>query len=307
MNLLNIAKWCLLPSVAFMFAALAAHAEGDPPKPDFEIPKTHIEVRVLPQGEDAESKPVPEEVQKKKVGPEKPDDPMEALRQEMQALRDEMRLLQATLDLMVNQMMADTRAENEFLRKELLRMSELQAGYGMPDPTRIPRPGIDIVREVLESQQLMNPQGEIPFELEGEFPILPGSLEPAEEAPVEYEEEEGEPEPFVFTPIKEWGRSPEMVEELGEDATSLKGMVGIVPPRSRRADIEQLGRDLRSQFDAYDNINIEVFDDEKAAQDYAETQVGDSDHRVLSISKYAASGRDVILFIRKGETSEVAR
>lgn len=306
MNLLNIAKRCLLLSGIVVCAAGTAQTAGDPPKPDFEIPKTHIEVRVLPQDEVPKPEVVSEEEQKK-TEPEKPDDPMETLRQEMQALRDEMRLLQATLDLMVNQMMADLRMENEFLRKELLRMGELQAGYGMPDPTLIPRPGIDIVREVLESQQLMNPQEEMPFELEGEFPVVPELDAPAEEAPMEYEEEEGEPEPFVFTPIKEWGRTPEMVEELGDDATSLKGMVGMVPPRSRRADIEQLGRDLRSQFDAYDNINIEVFDDEKAAQDYAEDQTGDENHRVLSISKHAASGRDVILFLKKGEAAEVAR
>jgi len=306
MNLLNITKRCLLLSGILVFAAGTAQAAGDPPKPDFEIPKTHIEVRVLPQDDVPKPDVTPEE-ERKKTEPEKPDDPMEALRQEMQALRDEMHLLQATLDLMVNQMMADMRTENEYLRKELLRMSELQAGYGMPDPTLIPRPGIDIIRQVLESQQATNPETEQPPALEGEFPVIPEFGAAAEEAPMEYEEEEGEPEPFVYTPIKEWGRTPEMIEELGDDATSLKGMVGMVPPRSRRADIEQLGRDLRNQYDAYDNINIEVFDDEKAAQDYAEDQTGDENHRVLSISKHAASGRDVILFLKKGEAAEVTR
>ncbi len=135
-------------------------------------------------------------------------------------------------------------------------------------------------------------------------PMLPPDV--PEGAFQEEEEEEGEPEPFSFSTVQEWGRSPEMVAEIGEGAASLKGIVGVVPPRSRPEDIEQLGRDLRKQYEGYDNINIEVFDDEESAQQYAETQVGDSDHRVLSISRHAASGRDVILYLKKGEAVEVA-
>ena len=64
---------------------------------------------------------------------------------------------------------------------------------------------------------------------------------------MEYEEE-GEPEPFVYTPIKEWGRTPEMIEELGDDATSLKGMVGMVPPQppcGHRATGQGLAKPVR--------------------------------------------------------------
>ena len=87
--------------VLLSVAALAV-AEGDPTKPDFEIPKTHIEVRVLPQEEVSGQDPVPEELREKE-DTKTPKDPMEALRLEIQTVRDELRLLQATLDLLVNQ------------------------------------------------------------------------------------------------------------------------------------------------------------------------------------------------------------
>lgn len=287
--------------------AVVAVAEGDPTKPDFEIPKTHIEVRVLPQEEASGQDPVPEELREKK-DTKIPEDPMEALRLEIQTVRDELRLLQATLDLLVNQVMADQRKENEYLRQEILRLSEQQAAYGLPDPARVPRPGINIIREVLEAQGQTATEPETAREenigpLPQEALLLP---DVADDGSEEEEEEEGEPEPFSFSTVQEWGRSPEMVVEIGDGAASLKGIVGIVSPGSRREDIEQLGRDLRKQYEGYDNINIEVFDDEESAHQYAETQVGDSDHRVLSISRHAASGRDVILYLRKGEAVEVA-
>ncbi len=125
---------------------------------------------------------------------------------------------------------------------------------------------------------------------------------PAELAP---EPEEPEPVEFSWAIVEEWGRTPEAAAELGGGASSLKGMVCVVPPGSAPEDIAQLGRDLRTQFGHYSNINIEVFDDEDAAKAYAENHVANPAHRVLSISKHAASGRDVILRMHDGMTTEV--
>jgi hypothetical protein len=283
----------LVQSASLLIGAESGHAQQDPTKPDFEIPKTHIEVRVLPSDHVPKPDIVPEGVGKE-TEPAQPEDPMEALRNEVETMRDELRLLQATLDLLVNQVMGDLREENEFLRKELQRQHDSPSSSPPNDPTRVPRPGIDLIREVLEAQPDFVPDTppEVP---------QPETVERVEIS------EEGEPEPFVFTIVQEWGRTPEDVEELGGDATSLKGMVGIVPSGSKEEDLEQLGRDLRKQFDVFDNINIEVFDDMEAAQRYYETQIGHSEHRMLSVSKHAASGRDVILYFHNGETIEVAQ
>lgn len=292
---------CCIVFFLLLTAAASVFAEDGPAKPDFDIPKTHIEVKVIPQ--DAVPKPdlLPEGAEKQTT-PAKPDDPMEALQQEVQTVRDELRLLQATLDLLINQIMADLRDENELLRKEVQRLADLQERYGMPDPALVPRPGIGIIREVLEAQRGL----ETEIDMSSQPPILPEMAEIGQEETGAREEAQGDPEPFEFTAVREWGRSLEMVEELGGDAPSLKGIIGVVPSRSQREDIEQLGRDLRKEYEAYDNINIEVFDDEDAALHYAETQVGDPSRRVLSVSKHAASGRDVILYLGGEKAEEVA-
>lgn len=114
-----------------------------------------------------------------------------------------------------------------------------------------------------------------------------------------------EPVEFTYSVVREWGRSPAQAAEIGGGASSLKGMVLVVPPGSLYSDIDQLGRDLRTQFGHYDNINIEVFDDPDAAEEFARTNVSHSGHRVLSVSRHRASGRDVILSIRDGVTMEI--
>lgn len=280
----------------FLLSHSLAGAE-DLTKPDFEIPKTHIEVRVLPKDQvpktelSAESFPAA-------ASSDKPEDPLVALRQEVETLRDELRLLQSTLDLLINQVVEDLRSENEFLRNEVHRLTRIQRDYGLPDPTVVPRPGIDILRDVLESQRAYE------GESVASSPSLPKiPLSPPPEANVP--EDSVEKQSFTFTVIHEWGRTPEVAKELGDDVPSLKGIVGLVPPRSSREDIETLGRELRNKYAAYDNINIEVFDDREAAELFIETEVGHPDHRVLSISKHAASQRDVILYLEKGKAYEV--
>lgn len=193
-----------------------------------------------------------------------------ALRNEIADLRDDLKMLQSTLDLLLNQIMADLREENAALRDEVRRLHQQRADMGLPDLTLVPRPGGAFIDEVLGG-----------------------------------EEEEEPPPPFEFKIVKEWGRDPDPGREAGGGAATLKGMVGVVPKGSLRGDVEALGRDLRRQFDAYDNINIEVFDDPVAARQFADTQKGDPESRVLSVSRHKASGRDTILYLDKGKASDV--
>lgn len=195
-----------------------------------------------------------------------------ALRNEIADLRDDLKMLKGSLDVMLNQIMSDMREENAVLREEVRRLHQQRAEMGLPDLTLIPRPGGAFIDEVLGG-----------------------------------EEEPPPPPPFEFRIVKEWGRDPEAADESGGGAATLKGMVGVVPRGSLREDVEELGRDLRKQFDAYDNINIEVFDDPLAARQFADTQKGDPDSRVLSVSRHKASGRDTILYLDKGKASEVGR
>lgn len=194
-----------------------------------------------------------------------------ALRNEIADLRDDLKMLKGSLDVMLNQIMADLREENAVLREEVRRLHQQRADMGLPDLTLIPRPGGAFIDEVLGGE----------------------------------EEEPPPPPPFEFTIVKEWGRDPEAAHDSGGGAATLKGMVGVVPRGSLREDVEALGRDLRKQYDAYDNINIEVFDDPVAARQFADTQKGDPDSRVLSVSRHKASGRDTILYLDKGKASEV--
>jgi hypothetical protein len=300
----------LSAAVLVLLWASVAYAAEDPTKPDFEIPKTHIEVRVLPDPKSVEQDPVPKALSQSEEEKRDTVPTLDSLHLEMQTLRDELRLLQSTLDLLINQIMEDQRKENEFLRQEIWRLNQQREEWGLPDQTRIPRPGIGIIREVLDGQDFYGQEDEFDeqkplIDFSQGAILLPGDYNDSEKDKEE-EEAPGSGKASSYTILQEWGRDPDVVAEIGEGAASLKGMVGVVPAGSPRADVEQLGRELRKQYDEYDNINIELFDDEEAAQHYAQTQVGDSAHRVLSISKHATSGRDIILYIKKGEAQEVA-
>lgn len=198
-----------------------------------------------------------------------------ATREELAAVRSEFELLRETLNLLVGEIMDDLRNENSALREEMRAMHERQS-LGLPDTISVPRPGGELVDSVLEDAALPT-----------EDMALPAA-------------------PFSFSILKEWGRSPEVARELPGSST-LKGIVGMVPANSAPQDLEQLGRDLRTQFAAYDNINIEVFDEAESARNYAEQpNVANPVHRVLSVSKHAASGRDIILLIQNGIVREVS-
>lgn len=128
-------------------------------------------------------------------------------------------------------------------------------------------------------------------------------------------EEEAQPRPqetqiqagsVSYSVIKEWGRSPEMVAQLGGKISTLKGMVLLVPQHSTDDDLIQMGKELRAQFADYDNINIEIFNDRESAMRFANEGVADdAERRVMTISKFEDSGRDLILLVNGDSTTTV--
>lgn len=112
-------------------------------------------------------------------------------------------------------------------------------------------------------------------------------------------------ETFDYTLVRQWGRSPDQVRGMSGEVSSLLGMICAVPPGTSDEALSQLGRWFRTQFADYDNINIKVFDSEEAAEVFAQTNVTNSKHHVLSVSKHEASRLDAIMLLREGSVTQV--
>ncbi len=222
------------------------------------------------------------------VPPEK-GEAMSDLRKEVTGLRSEVKQLSETLDLLVNRVMKDLETENDQLRNEVRRAYD--SGASGP---QVPRPGGQLIDRVLSEQPLPPPE-----DAGAAADAQPSAAQPP--LPI------NKPITFSYHIIQEWGRTPEAVAEMGGGTGSLKGLVCVVPRGSQRPELEQMGRDLRAKFDDYDNINIEAFDDETAAKNYAEQNKMSPSHRVLSVSKHQASGRDAILYYENGTVYEIGR
>lgn len=204
----------------------------------------------------------------------------EELLREIKRLQEKFDQLQETVNLVVTQMMSDVEDENHELRSEVRRLqAREQAGLL---GNSVPRPGGAVIAG-LAAEAANNPE--------------PDS--PVEEAPLPTAE-------FSFNVMKEWGREPEAVAELGGNAPTLKGVIGVVPRGSAREDVEALGRELRDKYNGYDNINVEIFDDPVAAQSFVDSQDMDANHRVLSVSKYAATGRDAVTYYVDGNGTDLS-
>lgn len=208
------------------------------------------------------------------------DDEVTHLQEELGVLREELRQLGESLDIYLGAIMSDLREENQVLRQEMRRLYAREAEGAPIALTDVPRPYGELLDDIL-------------YQEDQDFA---GQLEAMARAEAETA---AAPPPFRFDVLEEWGRSPEAAQE--SNISSLKGIIGVVPTGSAREDIEALARELRAEYDNHDNINIEIFDHPAAAQQFSERGATDPHHRIISISKYAASGRDVILYFEGGE------
>ncbi len=109
--------------------------------------------------------------------------------------------------------------------------------------------------------------------------------------------------------VKEWGRTADEAKarahQLGANVASLKGMICAAPAELGDDELADLGRRIRNEYAAYDNLNIDVFNDANAAQQFADKNITSDEHHVLSISRHKASGRDVVLLMRAGHPTQV--
>ncbi|MBI2423577.1 MAG: hypothetical protein HYV27_12170 [Candidatus Hydrogenedentes bacterium] len=203
------------------------------------------------------------------------------LADEVRQLRTEVNDLKATVELYLGSMLASMQEENARLRAEVQRLQALE-GLGPEAALLIPSP--------------YNRQPYLPETLPTGVPT-PDELMPG-------------PEPEAAAPaggyevIKEYGRTPEDVAKSDKPVSALKGMTVLVEPGMPREKLEALGRELYAQYQSFDNINIEIYDDRVAANEAAETgNSSDPKHRVLIVSKYAADNRRLMIYLG-GSTPE---
>ncbi|MCP4645457.1 MAG: hypothetical protein GY851_33750 [bacterium] len=211
------------------------------------------------------------------------------LSRDVAALRDEVAQLEANLAASNEDSRRALERENEELRRELTRLYALQLGGTSPQaPRLVPRPGADVLglRDMLDQAAQ---------DLGGEAAV-------PEEVPQADEEDSG-----LVTVVKEWGRTPEQASDLGADVPSLKGMICVVPPGLTEAMLTAVAGQLRVDCDAFDNINIVVFDDPDAARAYAESNQDSTAHRVLRISRERASGHDEIARVQGDRVTAIPR
>lgn len=194
------------------------------------------------------------------------DDDVRALQREVQELRGEVDRLQETVDAALAYLVGALGDENRRLKKDLALVNENESEGGMP-----------------------------PTGAEEEAP--PAPVPPAVRK-VNYGKE-------GYLSVKEWGRTPEQAKELGGNVSSLRGMICAVAPGATDEELKAIGKKLRAQCAGYDNVNIDVFDDEAAARDYSDRNVRSSEHYVMNITRHKASGRDVIVLIHGNGSREV--
>jgi len=202
-------------------------------------------------------------------------DQVTEMRTQIDHLQQQVQLLRDTLDIFMQTVMAGYREENDALRGELARLYALPGTDASSLVGAVPRPNKDLIERVL-TQEAARQLAQNP------------------------------PQELTYTVISDWGRTPEQAKELGDKVSSLKGQVLAINEVPQSDALEQLGRKLHKAYANYDNINIEVFDDSAAAQRFADTTVSDPTHRVMTISKHAASGRDLILIFNGSEIRTVA-
>lgn len=225
------------------------------------------------------------------VGADAPARDRLALASELVVLMDALDGLRADFDRLEQRVQTETanalarlEEENAALRDELRRQYAQGGDTGTPI---VPRPGREVIEELRRAEE--------PAALAADDAEAPASG--ADSAP--------EAEVVRYDVVSEWGRSPEVAAQLGEGVSSLAGMVCVVAEDLPREALIALGRHLRREHDAYDNIAIDVFDDRAAAEAASADTTAPSARRVLSVSRSRAAGRDLIMVYRGGSAEVV--
>ncbi|MCX8063862.1 MAG: hypothetical protein N3G21_01655 [Candidatus Hydrogenedentes bacterium] len=198
----------------------------------------------------------------------------ERLFKELQEIKITLQQLQQTVDYLVNHVIADLEEENQQLR-ESLRLYNIAPSQNLEKGTTKFIPGIrqTMPDKILHSEETSS---------------IEDNATP-QDAKIESSQE------FYFRVIEEWGRDPEVLKQLNSSAPTVKGIVAVVPPNTPREKLEELAKELRTKYEKYDNINIEVFDNEESARAFADRHERDPEHNVLSVSRHKESGRDLIV------------
>ncbi|MGC8737378.1 MAG: hypothetical protein ACP5UA_01880 [Candidatus Hydrogenedens sp.] len=207
--------------------------------------------------------------------------PNERLYREIQEMKISLQQIQQTLDYLVNHVITDLEAENQQLKATL-------QSYGL---NPIPQ---DMIRTPSSKY--------IPGSPANEGITTPV---PSTSTRTKIENNDTPPQEFYFRVLEEWGRNPEVVKQMNSNAPTIKGIIGVVPYGSPKEKLQELARELRLKYDEYDNINIEVFDDDVSAKEYIKKNIKSKEHNVLSISKHKESGRDIISIYGINESSLV--
>ena len=216
---------------------------------------------------------------------------------EIGRLRHDVLRLEQSISALADTMVARLEEENRELRRELQRMYALHAEDDPQySPSDIPRRGRDLFEAIHRNvDELRDGYTEAyaapPQVAEAMEPI--SAIATAEAGAVRY------------SIVREWGRTAEEAAGIGDNVSSLKGMVCAVPDDTSESALLSLGRALRQKFDEYDNINIEVFNDLEAAWRYAEENVAPENSRLMAVSRHRSSQRDSIVLFDGSDYEEI--
>lgn len=209
-----------------------------------------------------------------------------AVLEEVEALRRDVARLEQSVNVIMRSRVSQLQEENRALRRELQRLYTTGPRQGIGyQPPQVPAPGRDILEEVYSTE----PETPSP-EPEQENPDAPLPPITAIAAPAAG--------PVQYHIMKEWGRTPE--EAVSLNASSLKGMVCVVPESTPEEALTALGKSLRKEFDEYDNITIDVFNNADAARAYLESNASPGVHRVLTVTRHKNTQNDAIVLFREG-------
>jgi len=225
-----------------------------------------------------------------------------AVAREIAALRADMERMRQELEEHYGAYTDELRAENERLRRELQLVYAARSSGGRGAPMLPAEPG-EVSGDYFASSSLLDESGE----LAGSEQPDPQRSSPVTEG---LERRNGgmaiaATSDVNYAVIAEWGRTPEEAAGLDSGASSLQGMVLVVPDGTTADQLEALGRQLRVDYDEFDNINIQVFDSQKAAEAFYETNSREEGAPVLRVSRHRPSGTDAIHVVVDGQEIKV--